>query len=390
MRKGEGDAHYMERAGRLALQALGNTSPNPMVGAVIVKGGRIISEGYHRAAGFPHAEIDAIKNAKCSLSGSTMYVTLEPCSHYGKTPPCVEAIVKSGIKRVVIGEIDPNPLVNGKGISYLRKYGVEVDILPVADGHYSINCGFKKWIKKKIPYVTLKVASSMDGRIADIKGDAKYLTSNKTREFVHFIRYISDAIMVGARTVRTDDPLLDHRLYKLKKKKLITRIILDGNLSLTPDFRVFRDDGAKRIILTSYNAFNSKKGLVKRFIRCGVEIVPFKTIRNHINVKDILEYLGMINILFLLVEGGKDVFTDFIDSYETDLFVQMIAPRIIGDGSSGFYGRSRLIKNSLTGFSLYNVSYSGRDALLIYNKEGSDVCRLDTIYRESQELKQEV
>lgn len=377
------DKKYMMRAITLAEKGIGMTSPNPIVGAVIVKDGQIVGEGYHQAAGLPHAEINAIKDARVSLDGSTMYVTLEPCAHYGRTPPCVEAIVKSGIKRVVIYETDPNPLVNGKGIKFLRQHKVKVDFcrfdLP-GSSFTSLNCGFKKWIKHKIPYVTLKLALTMDGRIADRYGNSRYITSNESRRFVHYLRYISDAILIGANTVRLDDPLLNHRLVSFKKRKPITRIILDGSLSLNPMYRVFSRDGAKSILLTTQSAFNRKKELVKRFNNAGVEVVPFRAESGKIRIKDILEYCGSINILYLFVEGGGVVFTDFISQREADLLIMMIAPRLLGEKAKNFFLGSNSMKDSQTDFSLIEAMPSGRDALLFYLKEGSDVYGINRVY----------
>ncbi len=376
---------FMLYAINLAIKGIGFTSPNPSVGAVVVKNGRIVGRGYHKGAGLPHAEINAIMDAGNHSDGADMYVTLEPCAHYGKTPPCVDAIIKSGIKRVVIGEIDPNPLVNGKGIGYLQRYGVKTEIYQNREEIISLNCGFRNWIKKRIPYVIVKIASSLDGRIADKSGLSKYLTSNESRRFVHFIRFISDAILVGAKTIINDDPLLDHRLYNRKVNKHITRVVLDGKLLLSPQYRVFRDDGSKRIILTSKNAFNQKKRLVDKFVSKGIEVVPFKTIKDRIPVKDILEYLGSINILYLLVEGGREVFTDFIENEGTDMLLNIVAPRLLGEGAYGFYKRYNPIEKSMTRYIPRYMFTVNNDSLLFYFKEGSDVYRIDRIYRVCEE-----
>lgn len=379
------DERFMTEAIKLAEKGIGLTSPNPYVGAVIVKNNKIIGRGYHKKAGLEHAEIDAIKNSWASLKGATMYVTLEPCAHYGKTPPCVDAIIKSGIKRVVIGEVDPNPLVNGKGVRCLKEAGVKVDIFQRTNEIRSLNCGFRKWILKKIPYVIVKVASSMDGRIADSSGSSKYISSNESRRFVHFVRFISDAILVGAGTIKKDDPLLDHRLYIAPFKKPITRIVLDGRLSLTPRYRVFRDDGARRIILTSVTAYNKRRACVNEFLNRGVDVLPLRSIKNRISTKDILEYLGSINILYLLVEGGRDVFTEFIDFEETDVFLHFIAPKLLGEGSIGFYKRHLCIEESNTDYVLSNIRQMNADVLLYYCRKGSDVYRFDRIYWEGKE-----
>jgi len=373
------DLPFIDRAIELAQKGIGHTSPNPSVGAVIVKNGRIIGEGFHKKSGLPHAEIEALMSCKESPRGATMYVTLEPCVHFGRTPPCSDAIIKSGIKRVVICEKDPNPLVNGKGISRLRANGIEVDVFDTKGIVRSLNCGFNKWIIKKIPYVTVKIATTLDGKIADVNGNSKYLTGEDIRRVVHRLRYRSDAILVGAGTVIKDNPLLDCRLYRSDRPKKPARIIIDGDLRLKPHFRVFRQDGAQRIILTSREAYDKNGSLLKRFEDEGVVVFPFRTRRGIIQVKDILEYLGSLNILYLMVEGGGRVFTDFIDSKEVDLLILNMSPRIFGCKGIGFFGGEREYKNSKLNYLFYRTMNFDNDILVSYYKEGSDVYGIDRV-----------
>jgi len=375
-----GDSLFVERAIELARKGIGHTSPNPSVGAVIVKNGRIIGEGFHRKAGLPHAEIEAINNCKDSPEGATMYVTLEPCVHFGKTPPCVDAIIKSGIKRVVVCEKDPNPIVNGKGISRLRERRIKVDMYDTKGVVRSINCGFNKWIVEKKPYVIVKIASTLDGKIADRSGDSKYLTGESIRRAVHKMRYRSDAILVGAQTVIKDDPLLDCRLFIQTSSKKPARVVVDGNMRLNPEYRIFREDGALRIILTSKTAYDRKIRLLKRFESIGVQVVPFRTRDGVILIKDILEYLGSMNILYMLVEGGQRVFTDFIDSKEADLLVMNMSPRVFGAGGIGFYSGDREYKFSQLHYLPYESMIFDRDVLISYYREGSDVYGIDRSY----------
>ncbi len=208
---------YMRLALKLSLRGLGLTSPNPMVGAVIVKNGKIIGKGYHKGYGLPHAEIEALMDCKESPKGSTMYVTLEPCVHYGKTPPCAPEIVKAGIKKVYVAMIDPNPIVNGKGVRYLRNNKIDVEIGLYEDEAKEINKFYIHYIRKKRPYVIIKMASTMDGFISDEDRNIKEISSEKTKRLVHKWRYEVDGIMIGIGTLLSDNPKLNIRYFKKKK-----------------------------------------------------------------------------------------------------------------------------------------------------------------------------
>jgi diaminohydroxyphosphoribosylaminopyrimidine deaminase/5-amino-6-(5-phosphoribosylamino)uracil reductase len=206
------DATFMQRALDLAAKGLGRTSPNPAVGAVIIRGERVIGEGFHRRAGLPHAEIEALKRIQGSAKGATLYVTLEPCSHHGRTPPCADAVIDAGLKRVVVGMVDPNPLVRGRGIRRLRRAGIEVKTGVLRERCERLNEDFTILIQTGKPMVTLKLAASLDGRIAAASGDSQWISNDLSRHFVHELRNRVDAILVGAETVRTDDPQLTCRI----------------------------------------------------------------------------------------------------------------------------------------------------------------------------------
>src|SRR5215471_13875108 len=208
----ERDEVFMQRALDLAAKALGRTSPNPAVGAVIVRGGSVIGEGFHRRAGLPHAEIEALKHVRGTVAGATLYVTLEPCSHHGRTPPCADAMVSAGLKRVVVGMVDPNPLVQGRGIRRLRRAGIEVKTGVLRERCERLNEDFTTLIQTGRPMVTLKLAASLDGRIAAASGDSQWISNDLSRRLVHELRNRVDAILVGAETVRTDDPQLTCRV----------------------------------------------------------------------------------------------------------------------------------------------------------------------------------
>ncbi|MFH0917968.1 MAG: bifunctional diaminohydroxyphosphoribosylaminopyrimidine deaminase/5-amino-6-(5-phosphoribosylamino)uracil reductase RibD, partial [Candidatus Omnitrophota bacterium] len=229
------DEYYMGLALKLALKAKGKTSPNPLVGALVVKAGKIIGRGFHAKAGFAHAEIVALDEAAKMAKGATLYVTLEPCAHTGRTPPCINRIIGSGIKEVVVGMIDPNPLNNGKGIALLKQSNIKVRVGALGEQLKEINESFIKYITLRIPFITVKVAESLDGRIATRTGDSKWITSDKSRAFAHRIRKDYDAIMVGVNTVLRDNPSLN---AWFSQKKLI-KIIVDSNLSISENSNIF-------------------------------------------------------------------------------------------------------------------------------------------------------
>src|SRR5580698_9449657 len=218
----QNDLEFMNRAWELALKGWGRTSPNPMVGAVIIKSGKIIAEGYHHYCGGDHAEIDALKKAGSKARGASMYVTLEPCGHSGRTPPCTQAILKAGIKKVIVGALDPNKLNNGKSLKFLRQHGIEVEQGLLADELRHMNEVFNCWITTGRPFVTAKIAQTIDGKIATLKGESKWITSSFARDYAHRLRFGFDAILVGINTVIKDDP----KLRTLPAKR-IKKIILD-------------------------------------------------------------------------------------------------------------------------------------------------------------------
>jgi diaminohydroxyphosphoribosylaminopyrimidine deaminase/5-amino-6-(5-phosphoribosylamino)uracil reductase len=233
------DAHYMEMALDLAQQGQGFTSPNPMVGAVVVKANQVIGTGYHHAAGQPHAEVNAIDDAGNGTEGAVLYVNLEPCNHTGRTPPCTHKILQAGIRRVVVAMRDPNPAVTGGGIDFLIKHGLKVDLEVCEEKARRLNEAFVKFVRTKRPFVTLKCAATLDGRIATRCGDSKWITNEKSRGFVHKLRHAADAILVGINTVEKDDPRLTTRLGSSAGKDPV-RIILDTRLSISPHARVLR------------------------------------------------------------------------------------------------------------------------------------------------------
>lgn len=317
------DEIFMREALRIAKNAEGRTSPNPLVGAVIVREGKIIAEGWHRKAGTPHAEVHALNMAGELAKNSTLYVTLEPCSHFGRTPPCANKIVEAGIKKVVVAMQDPNPKVAGRGIEILKSAGIEVEVGILEDEAQKLNEVFLKWITKKLPFVTLKFACSLDGKIATWAGESQWISSAESRKFTHHLRDIHDAIMVGSGTVLADNPTLTTRLVEGKNP---ARIIVDS-LAKTPlDFNVICDKKARTIFAVTENAPREKISVLKN---AGVEII-FAGSGDKVDLKILLEQLAELEITSVLVEGGGTLNFSLLEKNLVDKIYAFIAPKILG------------------------------------------------------------
>ncbi|HBT20047.1 MAG TPA: bifunctional diaminohydroxyphosphoribosylaminopyrimidine deaminase/5-amino-6-(5-phosphoribosylamino)uracil reductase RibD [Peptococcaceae bacterium] len=320
------DEKFMKKALELARKGYGITSPNPMVGAVVVKNGKIISEGYHQGPGKPHAEAEALEKAGKEAYGSTLYVNLEPCCHYGRTPPCVDRIIEAGVKKVVSAMIDPNPLVSGKGFKKLIEHGIAVECGVLEKEAKKLNEVFIKYITTGKPFIICKYAMTLDGKIAAKTGDAKWISGVLSRKFVHQLRYGVDAILTGIGTVIADDPLLNCRLNDKIEKQPI-RIILDSNLRIPLNSKLLHDKGSKTIIVTTEKYNYSKAEKLKAL---GIEII-FSPLRdNRVDVKWLIKYLGEREITSILVEGGSSVITSFVELGLIDKFVVFVAPKIVG------------------------------------------------------------
>ncbi len=323
------DEEYMKLALKLARRGLGWTSPNPMVGAVLVKNNRIIGQGYHRRFGGNHAEVDALQHAEANRAGATLYVTLEPCCHYGKTPPCVDAIIKNKIKKVIIGTLDPNPQVSGKSVTILNQHGIETRVGVLEEECRELNEAYFKYMTTGLPLVTIKFAQTLDGRIATVSGDSRWISSEEFRKLAHRLRAINDAILVGIDTVLADNPQLTVRLVKGRNP---TRIILDSRLRMPPDAEIVRtQDVSPVIIATTAQADRERKSKLREL---GIEILEVQSgISGGIDLKGLLKALGERNISSLLVEGGARVITSFLRQKLADKFVVAIAPKILGKGT---------------------------------------------------------
>jgi diaminohydroxyphosphoribosylaminopyrimidine deaminase/5-amino-6-(5-phosphoribosylamino)uracil reductase len=340
MKKESVDRHFMKIALREAKKGLGRTSPNPVVGAVLVKEGKILSKGYHRAYGLPHAEVEALKKAGTSASGSTLYVTLEPCNHYGKTPPCTQAIIKSGVRRVVIGMRDPNPSVKGGGADFLKAHGIEVKEGVLKDECLELNKHYVKFVTKGIPFMAIKVAMTLDGWIATRTGHSKWITNEASRQFVHRLRDMVDAVIIGVGTVIADNPMLNTRL-KGKKGKDPVKVIIDPSLRIPRDCNVLKNSPEKTIVVIGKGAVD--KRLVEDFqkeTKAGVIECSFKE-EKELDLNQMLFSLAKKGIAYGLVEGGAKTIGAFIRQRCVDEFFIFKAPKLLGgsDGIPMAYGK---------------------------------------------------
>lgn len=305
----EADRHFMRLALRQAVRASGRTSPNPLVGAVIVKGGQVMATGYHKKAGTPHAEINAIVKAHGETVGATLYVTLEPCCHHGRTPPCTEAVWRAGFARVVVGMSDPNPLVAGNGILFLQGKGLEVSSGVLAEECRRINRPFCQWITTGRPWVMMKAGLSLDGRIAARTGQSGWITNESSRRYVHRLRDRVDAILVGIGTALIDDPSLTTRLPGTHRRDPL-RVVLDRDLRLPSKARMLTQESpAATLIFCGPVADTSRREML---VRAGAVVVPVGLgADNELKLSEVLAELGRRQVISLLVEGGSRVHGSF-------------------------------------------------------------------------------
>jgi diaminohydroxyphosphoribosylaminopyrimidine deaminase/5-amino-6-(5-phosphoribosylamino)uracil reductase len=321
---------YMKIAIAQAKKGRGRVSPNPLVGAAVVKKGEIVGLGYHRRAGSPHAEVNALVHAGKKSRNADLFVTLEPCCHYGRTPPCVDTIIESKIKNVIIGMTDPNPLVAGKGIARLRRAGIGVQTGVLEKECKKLNEVFIKYITRKTPFVILKVASTLDGNIATRTGDSRGLSCGKSLRLVQQLRDQVDAIMVGIGTVKADNPLLTTRLEG-KKGKDPVRIIVDGALSISPRAKVFnRRSEAGVIIATTSRAPLKKKEHLEKM---GARVITVTSKNGGIDLKRLMRALGKLEITSILLEGGTRLITSALNEKIVDKLFFFYAPKILGGRS---------------------------------------------------------
>lgn len=324
----------MLRALALARRGVGRTSPNPAVGCVIVKDGEIVGEGWHHAAGTPHAEVHALLAAGMKARGADVYVTLEPCSHHGKTPPCADALVEAGVGRVYAGMVDPNPKVSGSGLAKLSRAGVAVH-----EGLLENECRrliepFIKHVTTGRPFVICKSAMTLDGKIATATGDSKWITSDKSRRYVHKLRATVDAVMVGAGTVEADDPLLTARIPGGRDP---LRVIVDSRLRISPNARMFHQQSAAG---TAIATVSDDAGKIARLEGAGAVIIRCREENGRVDLSDLMSRLGAMQLQSVLLEGGSELAGEMLRQGLIDKFILFYAPKLLGGaGKRPFGGR---------------------------------------------------
>lgn len=354
---------YMQKAIDLAKRGIGKVSPNPLVGAVIVKNNEIIAEGWHKHYGGDHAEVDAVKNAEIEdFSDCTIYVNLEPCSHHGKTPPCADMLIEKNFKKVVIGMKDPNHLVAGNGINKLLNANVDVETEVLENEAKDLNKVFIKHITTGSPYVIVKVAQTIDGKIALNDYSSKWITGAESRKLTHKLRSEVSAVLVGKNTVLQDNPKLNVRDAEGHNPH---RIILDSQLSLSENLNVFTDNDKENTII--FCDLTAKE--MDKFKKIGINVIPVKSINNQLDLNEILSQLGKLNITSILVEGGAGIFSSFVKNGLIDELHIFSAPKIVGKGIGSFDKIEIDSLNNAYQFKLKEFEQVGEDMHMVYIKK---------------------
>ncbi|MDD5084737.1 MAG: bifunctional diaminohydroxyphosphoribosylaminopyrimidine deaminase/5-amino-6-(5-phosphoribosylamino)uracil reductase RibD [Candidatus Omnitrophica bacterium] len=357
------DSFFMCEALRLAKRGGARTYPNPLVGAVVVRKGRIIGRGFHACFGAPHAEVMALGEARSITCGATLYVSLEPCSTYGKTPPCTSAIIESGIRRVVIAVLDPNAVHHGRGKELLKRSGIKVTVGVEQKAAEEQNASFFKYHKTGFPYIHLKMAESLDGKIASRAGDSKWITGKPARRFVHELRSKAQAILVGSRTVFLDDPRLNVRLSGNRRRRQPVRIVIDPDLKLPLGLRIFKTARQDTWIITKASLKSSRRW--RCLERSGVRLVPVPCRSGKPILRRAMRELARCGIINILVEGGGETAASFLKERLVDKITFLIAPKIIG---------GRDAKTSVEGDGARKVSQALKLKNVTMRKIGDDIC----------------
>ncbi|AKJ02524.1 bifunctional diaminohydroxyphosphoribosylaminopyrimidine deaminase/5-amino-6-(5-phosphoribosylamino)uracil reductase RibD [Archangium gephyra] len=353
---------FMRLALEEAAKGLGRTSPNPVVGAVLVKGGRIIARGYHRRAGTAHAEVVALEAAGAKARGADLYTTLEPCDHYGRTPPCSQAVLDAGVRRVFVGSSDPNPKVNGKGVARLRRAGVEVVTGVLKEEADKLNRPFFKSMSTGLPYVTLKAAVTLDGKLATATGDSRWVTGEQARAWVHRLRDQVDVILVGSTTVQRDNPQLTTRLAEGTGKDPV-RVVVDSHLRLSPKLTVFTQRSPARTVVATLEDPASRKA--KRFAAAGAEVWRMPAKQGRVDLEALLRRLAKEGLNHVLVEGGAEMYGSFLRESLADELLLFVAPKLIGGEGLSWSG-SLGVKQMARALTVGKLSFEqvGEDLLL--------------------------
>ena len=367
------DRARMRQAMELASRGWGRTSPNPMVGAIIVKNVSLVGSGYHERAGAPHAEILALRQAGEDARGATLYVNLEPCCHQGRTAPCTEAIIQAGIKRVVVALLDPNPLVAGKGVERLRQAGIEVTTGVLEKEAGRLNEVFVKYITTGKPFGVLKMAMTLDGKIATVNGDSRWITGPEARAVVHRLRDGYDAIMVGINTIIRDDPLLTTRLADGQPGRDPIRIILDSRLRISPQARVctLESEAPTIVATTSFHDPVRRKELESM----GIEVLVLEGDEKQVDLHRLMEVLGKREVTSVLIEGGAQLAYSSLEAGIVDKLHWFIAPKIVGGreapGPVGGKGKTSLSQAWV--YEEVEIEKCGQDVMItIYPQRKGD------------------
>ena len=323
----EQDEIFMRRALQLAARGLGRVEPNPMVGAVVVSEGEIIGEGYHKKFGGPHAEVNAFEKTGEASRGATLYVTLEPCNHLGKTPPCTDVVLQAGIRRVVAAAQDPNPKVSGRGFETLQNAGVQVDIGLMEEKARRLNAPYEKWRRTGIPFVTAKWAMTLDGRIASVSKDSKWITSKPARKHAHKIRAQASGILVGIETVLRDDPWLTCRILKGRNPK---RIILDSQARIPTNSRLIQTIDEGEIILVTTGQGPTRQ--IEELEKLGCQVIVVPEVAGRCSLVPLMQELSRRDVHHILVEGGQKVLSSFFKDRLVDRVMVYLGSKILGDG----------------------------------------------------------
>ncbi len=342
---------YMQLALTLAKSAKGQTGVNPLVGAVVVKEGRIVGTGVHLRQGEAHAEVHALNMAGIHTEDSTVYVTLEPCSHVGRTPPCAHRLIKDKVKRVVIATLDPNPVVTGNGVKLLRDAGIEVEVGLLQHEARQMNEVFNKYITKKLPFITLKAAMTLDGKIGTVNGDSRWISGEPSRLEVHRYRHEHQAIMVGIGTVIADNPQLTTRMQVEGSNPI--RIVVDSMLRIPLDANVIQDRQAKTIIVTTKDCDPNKK---LALLNEGIEVIEVNA-GNQVDLKQALHFLAKKEISSILVEGGATLAGAMMERQLVDKFILYIAPKIVGGDKAPSILKMKGILNMSNAITFDNIGY---------------------------------
>ena len=351
------DIKLMKRALALARKGIGKTSPNPAVGCVIVKNGKIVGEGWHKKAGGPHAEINALEMAGNAARDADVYVTLEPCCHSGKTPPCSEALIKAGVRRVIAGMRDPNPIVDGGGVAALEAAGIKTSCGIMEEECRAINLPFIKHITTGMPYVTYKCAMTLDGNIATLTGESRWISCEESRKQAHLMRSRMDAVMVGVDTIIADDPQLTVRHVRGKDP---LRIIVDTRLRTPRNVAILNGVLSRRTIIATAE---TDRGIHRPYLEQGATVVVCDEFEGRVSIKDLLQKLGIMGVQSILLEGGSRLAGSMLQQGVIDELVFFIAPKVIG--SNGF-----------SPFNLHDITSMSRAIMLEYTgirRIGSDI-----------------